>query len=1184
MTRSPLLFTGRAYLSPRVAADRLQISDLDTHALEADLINIPDLTATALDARLAHSVEAGIVDYLTALRAGRTRQAKSIAREQLAPSISQVPDAVWKSVMQRTYEPDEPLAASAAVYVPLNQVALERPDIHTVIKQWQERVAALTRHSDFNNSHEENCVWLTTEWVGYVESAQSLEELCALLSAIKTTPFPFFANFWREVNYLSPLRRAVLKFWRPGVILPWHHDFVDMNKLFILDDHQHHALDEDDIKWLTENVGDINKIGYAAQDKARAIVEETYRPRYERMLAAMALFKPSGYGYGHRAPYSHSISYFEERATSGRLDVVDLYCISRYSYYGSAEQDLTNYSEPAQIAIYDAAVALTNWNDDHIVRNNPFPLLFDSQILKKLSTPVATRLVTVVTTKGLQTGEPLSNTIVDEKLAKRIPPAELKRLIELYEADREQTLVHASIYKRLVEALPEDQREPHYLYMLSLLDAEFLPGYSLSMDIILNCLRSAQDLRRFSYAGIPDESLAVLVPAVARASVAASDACKVSSENEIWSVFQGLLRVLYSMPYHFLTDRPDDTELIADCIEACLAGPMINLPRILAVFEATASYLKPERRDHITVTLFGFFTSTDPGAKVYRSMTARGATMAKLIVHVPPARATKLLDAIEKAYYSNPFSGNPASVQKDILTACGINLPETETKEGLGKLIRHTGLSAAAQEKVIALTFMEAHPLNLDQRKIVVAAVSRAHHYAEDRSFLENVCRATKLSGMVFEWVLLLRDLQALSHETRLAFMADQEGRSVNPARMRRTLKNWLREKFISKIRLSSGEAARFKAHYSAHRRAWTKNNFIGHLENMVWFSNDVGKKAIKTLVMGIVSSSIAEGADLGYEFRYRWMTKRFGKSFVAKWSMRRVYRVADLKGYVEPPSPAEAKATFARQTATQVLGHLKPYTNKALVRYVHKMTLNELDLNFSMAGDGDNQDEDRDNAWQELAEILAPIYDNLLVGTLPEEAAVTEAIRFFEFYKEMITAHHYISLREIENDLRELRRGMGKSFTATADDHVIITGDPRDILRAGLIGRKSCTRPTESSAGNGRGQPAGRAVHGPLLMAIYMRGDQEAARTLIEASSHESAAHYTAWPLYAEGGFMQSAMLEQALLADARHLEIDGDNTHIQFTGKNMEGAPELLAARYPTYPEGFSRPNEPAQVSVSF
>ena len=105
----------------------------------------------------------------------------------------------------------------------------------------------------------------------------------------------------------------------------------------------------------------------------------------------------------------------------------------------------------------------------------------------------------------------------------------------------------------------------------------------------------------------------------------------------------------------------------------------------------------------------------------------------------------------------------------------------------------------------------------------------------------------------------------------------------------------------------------------------------------------------------------------------------------------------------------------------------------------------------------------------------------------------------------------------------------------------MIITGDPRHIVRAGLVGTKTCTRPTEGKR------------------------------------------HCTVWPLYAEAGFRGVQALQKIVLADAAELGIDRERVHIEFSNFNMEDKPLLRASLFPTYNEGFDRSNEPAHVSTA-
>ncbi|MDZ4224874.1 MAG: hypothetical protein U1D33_03095, partial [bacterium] len=126
--------------------------------------------------------------------------------------------------------------------------------------------------------------------------------------------------------------------------------------------------------------------------------------------------------------------------------------------------------------------------------------------------------------------------------------------------------------------------------------------------------------------------------------------------------------------------------------------------------------------------------------------------------------------------------------------------------------------------------------------------------------------------------------------------------------------------------------------------------------------------------------------------------------------------------------------------------------------------------------------------------------------------------------------------------------------------------------------GKKSCTRPTDPAPGNRKGEPVGRALHGPLMIAVFKIDGEEVARSLVEVTVQEDGIHYTAEPLYEEGGFNQSQAFAEILMKDATLLGIDPSQVHIHFSGLNMKSLPILLPASFSMYNDSFPRSNVPA------
>lgn len=347
------------------------------------------------------------------------------------------------------------------------------------------------------------------------------------------------------------------------------------------------------------------------------------------------------------------------------------------------------------------------------------------------------------------------------------------------------------------------------------------------------------------------------------------------------------------------------------------------------------------------------------------------------------------------------------------------------------------------------------------------------------------------------------------------------------PEKIERRWRGFLVRSITQNMRAKKDETDRLTAHVEANPGAWHEGDFIKDLALMASFMDYEGQYALKGLVNDLAFQP-ARGADFNVSPKYERLKGVFDSDFVEKWARDAVLAVSNGNGAGNLSAAEIAKAArteFYQAIAAQLERHTEG---------------------------GEPTDEKVTR----------------MIGLL-KQGEDTEAIR--RLSEELISA----SSGEVLNDLKELRRGLDRDFSKAGGkgETVFISGRPQDIIRAGLIGTKSCTRPIEPAPGNKSGQPLTRASEGQFKIAIYRVGRDEVARSHLEVTKDESGnPHLLAEVLYAESDFHQKERFAGALKEYAKTtLGILPEHVHIQFTDHNMSSWPSPLKTKTKVYRDTF-------------
>ncbi|MBI4124791.1 MAG: hypothetical protein HY609_01735 [Deltaproteobacteria bacterium] len=1146
-----------AAVSPQTAGHAVTGETADLDLLKEDLLVLEEIS----------QLEEPIVDFLRASLHGNTRRTRGIAQKKLAPAIAKTPSGEWSRAIEQTTRKINLFSSKEAISAGV-QATLSSNGLEQKLRTWRWEAQKINAMRLGETGRDERLEELLHDWVKMVRKANNLAELVKILeTGLRARPFGLSWDFSTGVR--PALRRAILKYWEPGVILPLDTYFVELNKLFEIDSFNY-GLDDEDRTWINKNIGGIKNPSYDSKkeiERAWAIVRSDTHSLNERVLAAMVLQRlhyGGGHAFSHRPKAGQFKNYIEGRAKEGQLDLVDLMLVSSFAYHENFYLSLNHYSPPTQETLLETALDLSPWSKDWGWKATPFPMFDSEGGLMSLPHDLQFQFAKAVFKKGIALRSPNMNAMIPSKFLQIFTHDELEELLSLYETDRETAILHAGTYLDLLSHLPQERRSKHHAHLASLIDPEFLPEHARQINQVLDHLANENGLKRLT-----SHEMDRLIGRLAAVAEKANDLYHQHHPDHSHhiSIYQKALRTLM-----YELDPLRESEIPAPLaaaayIESWLERPLINFAQLVNLILAVAPYQDDAWVARVMEKTIFPYSNPNIESRVYSS-SLDPTKLTPLSSRVDPAELRRMLEPVVRTYFRNPFNGHASDIQKKLIEWGFADVPALESKEGFASLLKYSLLDEATREKIQNLIRMAPSPLGKNQRRIVMQSIVQANVDMAWASFLARITEATSLKGMVYEWILLSRDLQNLTEKDRRDFVREQNIRyagfrnpaSLPPPKIRRTLRAWLFDRFTGRIGFSRKEAGAFRQHFGRHAKAWHQNNFFAHLTTMAGFANEKGRAAIKALVMGIVKSPVEPGAGgFSWSFRSRGMKQLFGPSFLKNWQERRVYEIDYFQNDLAAADPAQAKRDFARRVAEQLSEHLHRYAD-------HNGEVSTLMP---------------EPAKTELADIirdLAAIERSLHQGNFPERGRVESVAHAFDSRRSLLEGDYFIPFREIRNDLAELLRGWDRSFEKTKMGRVIISGDPRDIIRAGLIGQKACTRPNESGAGTRSAEPAGRALHGPLLVAIFEREGEEVARTLLEAVPEKDGPHITAWPLYAEGGFSERDMLERILLHDGAKLGVPEERIHIEFTGRNMNKKPTLLPSRFPSYPEGFGRSNEPA------
>ncbi|MDO8528148.1 MAG: hypothetical protein Q7T03_10760 [Deltaproteobacteria bacterium] len=974
-----------------------------------------------------------------------------------------------------------------------------------------------------------------------IQLARDIQNQDELLLFLNTNPFKHFSFGGKNSGLRPALRRAVSKYWREGTLLPWGNG-IFLSDLFKLDGSTG-ELDDIDRRWIKKNIGENQP-----QEKAWKLLTTKKLSFDERVLIAMVLLEiKSGYGMLKIAfPPSDLKEYIERRAREGTFDSVDLLILSTFAEKNSVSID--RYSRTVQETLVNTALGATPMGDYFGAESVLFPLLYEERNFSKLPKDLQWTMIHGLVQNFIRSNTSRADSILNTHMTEHLDPDQIKTLLDLYEATPETTILHAHQYIMLLKQLSGVQAvEPRRLRRLpTLVGPGYLPQHASEMKAILEYLGSYWEKKWTR------ENAETLLPHLLETSDAAhrlleANHCDHADQltTTIWQVFQ----ILSSW------EKLYGAEFLKPAIphaEKWLHGSHQQYHMLLRLFETVVPFIEYQTQAlRITQRLFDLHTRYHPSVN---GESPPKKLLEALFLRMDPNEKERLFKTLAVAYFSDPFS-DAAHQQKQLLELNG-PLPSLEALEGLARVLEHSSLDPNVLAKIKSLSLNSPHPLASSQILAIIFHVVLDSQEAEKRKFLERMTQGIPERGSMLEWVLLYRDLDLLPQNVQAEFVTEQNRRyeaiknktHFNPAKIRHTLKTWVRERFVRVIGLSPKEIAHFQLHTKKYPDAWSRHNFLAHLSAMSTFADTKGLAAIRELVVKLVQTPVDKNGDFTWAFRYRGMQKIFGDTFMARWPKERRYTVHTG----EEESTLVARERFLKKIGADLKEHWTlPKENK---------------IYFSA-----------------LTQDVREITDALTLGEKPNEEIVERTMQFFKDHPKEMEDTTLSALREIRNDLIQWRRGQNSSFKNAANEEVLITGDPRYLVIAGLIGKKSCTRPTDPAPGNKSGQPAGRALHGPLLIAIYMKDGIETARSLIEVTKTEDGVHYTIEPLYEEGGFNRAQAFADILLTDAALLEIEADRVHNAFTKQNMQEPPPLLPSRNPQYNDAFRRPNAPANYSFS-
>ncbi len=357
-----------------------------------------------------------------------------------------------------------------------------------------------------------------------------------------------------------------------------------------------------------------------------------------------------------------------------------------------------------------------------------------------------------------------------------------------------------------------------------------------------------------------------------------------------------------------------------------------------------------------------------------------------------------------------------------------------------------------------------------------------------------------------------------------------------DPLKMRKRWSEAVVASLQSNLGLADEEGRALADHYDKYTKAWEDKDFIYYLAMLTSFCPPEIPRA---LVLRLISTE-PSGRNFPEEFRVATALGSYPLSQQDdSWNKTRVLDVRE----VEENDPHEAKRIFLSGIKQQLGWHLGRWFDSELQEGLFRFYVGTV---------------------KEIIRMIDAGVDDERLTRLVDEAQI------------ICTNLHGAErgyARESGVDLTELKLGVNAKFSPRKGKHtVLLSKRPQDILRAGLIGRKACTRPTESAPGNRNGQPATRCVEVQFGIAIYKIGNNEMGRAHMEiAVDKDGNRHIFVDCLYAQPSFYQKTAFANTIIDYARTLGINEEHVHIVFTAYNMERYPGPLESVYDAYRDNF-------------